>query len=113
MSDGFDIAAVYTKIRYAEKPRHEARPRRAVKEYAQYVACRCLQPQSFRDEETVQQLRELKPDLHGRASPTEKFCRRAVLDIPQMRLRSICTAASCRSFAAPRPVQRSILNHCG
>ena len=45
-------------------------------------ACRCYQPQSFREEQTVQQLRELKPDLlvvvaYGKILP------QAVLDIPK------------------------------
>lgn len=99
-SDGFDIAAVYTKIDTPKNRGMKLIPS-PVKEYAQSVGLPVYQPQSFRDEETVQQLRELKPDLlvvvaYGKILP------QAVLDIPNT-ARSICTAASCRSFAAPRP----------
>lgn len=99
-SDGFDIAAVYTKIDTPKNRGMKLIPS-PVKEYAQSVGLPVHQPQSFRDEETVQQLRELKPDLlvvvaYG------KFCRRPCW-ISRNTARSICTAASCRSFAAPRP----------
>ena len=95
-SDGFDIAAVYTKIDTPKNRGMKLIPS-PVKEYAQSVGLPVYQPQSFRDEETVQQLRELKPDLlvvvaYGKILP------QAVLDIPQLR--------------GSAPVQRSILNHC-
>ena len=61
-SDGFDIAAVYTKIDTPKNRGMKLIPS-PVKEYAQSVGLPVYQPQSFRDEETVQQLRELKPDL--------------------------------------------------
>ena len=86
-SDGFDIAAVYTKIDTPKNRGMKLIPS-PVKEYAQSVGLPVYQPQSFRDEETVQQLRELKYgaiNMHGSI-------------LPQLR--------------GSAPVQRSILNHC-
>ena len=88
-SDGFDIAAVYTKIDTPKNRGMKLIPS-PVKEYAQSVGLPVYQPQSFRDEEAVRQLRELKPDLlvvvaYGKI-------------LPQLR--------------GSAPVQRSILNHC-
>ena len=88
-SDGFDIAAVYTKIDTPKNRGMKLIPS-PVKEYAQSVGLPVYQPQSFWDKETVQQLRELKPDLlvvvaYGKI-------------LPQLR--------------GSAPVQRSILNHC-
>ena len=86
---GFDIAAVYTKVDTPKNRGMKLIPS-PVKAYAQSVGLPVYQPQSFREEETVQQLRDLKPDLlvvvaYG------KF-------LPQLR--------------GSAPVQRSILNHC-
>ena len=88
-TDGFDIAAVYTKIDTPKNRGMKLIPS-PVKEYAQSVGLPVCQPQSFRDEETVQQLREWSPDLlvvvaYGKI-------------LPQLR--------------GSAPVQRSILNHC-
>ena len=55
-SDGFDIAAVYTKIDTPKNRGMKLIPS-PVKEYAQSVGLPVYQPQSFRDEETVQRLR--------------------------------------------------------
>ena len=93
-TDGFDIAAVYTKIDTPKNRGMKLIPS-PVKEYALSVGLPVYQPQSFRDEEAVRQLRELKP-------PTAKFCRRLCW-IFRNTVRSTCTAAFCRSFAAPRP----------
>ena len=86
---GFDIAAVYTKVDTPKNRGMKLIPS-PVKAYAQSVGLPVYQPQSFRDEETVQQLRDLKPDLlvvvaYGKI-------------LPQLR--------------GSAPVQRSILNHC-
>ena len=86
---GFDIAAVYTKVDTPKNRGMKLIPS-PVKAYAQSVGLPVYQPQSFREEETVQQLRELKPDLlvvvaYGKI-------------LPQLR--------------GSAPVQRSILNHC-
>ena len=102
-SDGFDIAAVYTKIDTPKNRGMKLIPS-PVKEYAQSVGLPVYQPQSFRDEETVQQLRELKPDLlvvvaYGKILP------QAVLDIPKYGAINMHGSGSA-------PVQRSILNHC-
>ena len=88
-TDGFDIAAVYTKIDTPKNRGMKLIPS-PVKEYALSVGLPVYQPQSFRDEESVRQLRELKPDLlvvvaYGKI-------------LPQLR--------------GSAPVQRSILNHC-
>ena len=86
-TDGFDIAAVYTKIDTPKNRGMKLIPS-PVKEYALSVGLPVYQPQSFRDEEAVRQLRELKPDLCSISPNTAQ---------------STCTAAFCRSFAAPRP----------
>lgn len=81
-----------------------------VKEYAQSVGLPVHQPQSFRDEETVQQLRELKPDLlvvvaYGKILP------QAVLDIPKYGAINM-HGSILPQLRGSAPVQRSILNHC-
>ena len=120
-SDGFDIAAVYTKIDTPKNRGMKLIPS-PVKEYAQSVGLPVYQPQSFRDEETVQQLRELKPDLlvvvaYGKILP------QAVLDIPKYgainmhgsilpQLRGQHCGSRALQLRGSAPVQRSILNHC-
>lgn len=99
-SDGFDIAAVYTKIDTPKNRGMKLIPS-PVKEYAQSVGLPVYQPQSFRDEETVQQLRELSPICWSSSPTANSPAGRA--GYPEITARSICTAASCRSFAAPRP----------
>lgn len=68
------------------------------------------QPQSFREEQTVQQLRELKPDLlvvvaYGKILP------QAVLDIPTHGAINM-HGSILPELRGSAPVQRSILNHC-
>lgn len=108
-SDGFDIAAVYTKIDTPKNRGMKLIPS-PVKEYAQSVGLPVYQPQSFRDEETVQQLRELKPDLlvvvaYGKILP------QAVLDIPTHGAINM-HGSILPELRGSAPVQRSILNHC-
>lgn len=108
-SDGFDIAAVYTKIDTPKNRGMKLIPS-PVKEYAQSVGLPVYQPQSFRDEETVQQLRELKPDLlvvvaYGKILP------QAVLDIPKYGAINM-HGSILPQLRGSAPVQRSILNHC-
>ena len=107
-SDGFDIAAVYTKIDTPKNRGMKLIPS-PVKEYAQSVSLPVCQPQSFRDEETVQ-LRELKPDLlvvvaYGKILP------QAVLDIPKYGAINM-HGSILPQLRGSAPVQRSILNHC-
>ena len=108
-TDGFDIAAVYTKIDTPKNRGMKLIPS-PVKEYAQSVGLPVYQPQSFRDEEAVRQLRELKPDLlvvvaYGKILP------QAVLDIPKYGAINM-HGSILPQLRGSAPVQRSILNHC-
>ena len=80
-TEGFDIVGVYTKVDTPKNRGMKLLPS-PVKAYAESVGLPVYQPQSFRDEEAVRQLRELKPDLlvvvaYGKILP------QAVLDIPK------------------------------
>ena len=108
-TDGFDIAAVYTK---ADTPKNRGMKLipSSVKEYAVSVGLPVIQPQSFRDDQTVQQLRALEPDLlvvvaYGKILP------QAVLDIPKYGAINM-HGSILPSLRGSAPVQRSILNHC-
>lgn len=108
-TDGFDIAAVYTKIDTPKNRGMKLIPS-PVKEYAQSVGLPVYQPQSLRDEETVRQLRELKPDLlvvvaYGKILP------QTVLDIPKYGAINM-HGSILPQLRGSAPVQRSILNHC-
>ena len=109
-SDGFDIAAVYTKI---DTPKNRGMKliRRPSRNMPSLWACRCISRSPSGTRRQCSGCRELKPDLLVVVAYGKKFCRRLCW-ISRNTARSICTAASCRSFAAPAPVQRSILNHC-
>ena len=96
-TDGFDIAAVYTKIDTPKNRGMKLIPS-PVKEYALSVGLPVYQPQSFRDEEAVRQLRELKPDLLVVVAYGKKFCRRLCW-IFRNTAASTCTQAFCRSCA--------------
>ena len=80
ITDGFDVAAVYTQ---PDRPKNRGMKLVAspVKELAVKHEIPVYQPESFREEETVQALRELRPDVvavvaYGRILPQK------VLDIP-------------------------------
>ena len=80
IADGFQVAAVYTQ---PDRPKGRGMKlvHSAVKEVALEHGLPVFQPENFREEETVQQLRELKPDVvavvaYGQLLP------QAVLDIP-------------------------------
>jgi len=80
IADGFDVAAVYTQ---PDRPKNRGMKLAfsPVKEVALTHEIPVYQPENFREEETVQQLRELKPDVvavvaYGRILPQN------VLDIP-------------------------------
>ncbi len=80
IGDGFDVVAVYTQ---PDRPKNRGMKLAfsPVKEVALANNLPVYQPENFREEETVQQLRELKPDVvavvaYGRILP------RNVLDIP-------------------------------
>jgi len=80
IEDGFEVAAVYTQ---PDRPKNRGMKLAysAVKEVALAHDLPVYQPENFREEETVQQLRDLKPDVvavvaYGRILPQR------VLDIP-------------------------------
>ena len=80
MADGFDVAAVYTQ---PDRPKNRGMKLAfsPVKEVALKYDLPVYQPENFRDEETVQTLKDLQPDViavvaYGRILP------QSVLDIP-------------------------------
>ena len=80
LSDGFDVVGVYTQ---PDRPKGRGMKMVAspVKEVALANNIPVFQPENFREEETVRQLRDLKPDVcavvaYGRILPQK------VLDIP-------------------------------
>ena len=108
-TEGFDIVGVYTKVDTPKNRGMKLLPS-PVKAYAEAVGLPVYQPQSFREEETVQQLRELKPDLlvvvaYGKILP------QAVLDIPTHGAINM-HGSILPELRGSAPVQRSILNHC-
>ena len=108
-TEGFDIVGVYTKVDTPKNRGMKLLPS-PVKAYAESVGLPVYQPQSFREEQTVQQLRELKPDLlvvvaYGKILP------QAVLDIPTHGAINM-HGSILPQLRGSAPVQRSILNHC-
>ena len=82
LSDGFEVVGVYTQT---DRPKGRGMKLVAspVKQVAQEAGIPVFQPESFREEETVEQLRLLKPDVcavvaYGRILPQK------VLDIPRL-----------------------------
>ncbi len=80
LADGFEVVGVYTQ---PDRPKNRGMKLAfsAVKEVALEANLPIFQPENFRDEETVEQLRSLKPDViavvaYGRILP------QSVLDIP-------------------------------
>ncbi len=82
LSDGLEVAAVYTQPD-RPKGRHMKLEFPPVKEVAVAAGIPVYQPETFREEQTVQTLRDLAPDViavvaYGRILPQE------VLDIPPL-----------------------------
>ena len=82
LSDGFDVVGVYTQ---PDRPKGRGMKLVAspVKQLAQEAGIPVFQPENFREEETIAQLRALKPDVcavvaYGRILP------KSVLDIPPL-----------------------------
>ena len=80
LTDGFDVVGVYTQ---PDRPKGRGMKLVAspVKEVASAAGIPVFQPENFREEETVEQLRALKPDVcavvaYGRILPQK------VLDVP-------------------------------
>ena len=81
LADGFDVVGVYTQ---PDRPKGRGMKLVAspVKEVAVAVGIPVFQPENFREEETVEQLRALQPDIcavvaYGRILPQK------VLDVPK------------------------------
>ena len=120
-TEGFDIAAVYTKPDTPKNRGMKLIPSE-VKAYAQSVGLPVYQPETFRDDAVVEELKALAPDLiivvaYGKILPQR------VLDIPKFgwmdrqcrpfrcRVRSVLSVAIGAFSVCPEsiPVDRPIL----
>lgn len=106
---GHQIVGVYTK---PDTPKNRGMKLSisSVKEYALSVGLPVFQPQSFREESAVEELRSLAPDLivvvaYGKILPQR------VLDIPPKGCVNM-HASILPELRGAGPVQWSILNHC-
>lgn len=107
LSDGFSVAAVYTQ---PDRPKNRGMKLAAspVKEVAMEHGIPVYQPESFRDEQTVQTLRSLHPDVitvvaYGRILP------QSVLDIPPMGCINI-HASLLPQYRGSAPYQWAVLD---
>ncbi len=107
LADGFDVVGVYTQ---PDRPKGRGMKlvASAVKEVALSANLAVFQPESFREEETVQTLRELKPDVvavvaYGRILPQK------VLDIPVKGCVNI-HASILPSYRGSAPYQWAVLD---
>ena len=101
LADGFQVVGVYTQ---PDRPKGRGMKLVAspVKLVAQEAGIPVFQPENFREEETVQQLRDLQPDVcavvaYGRILPQK------VLDVPPWAA-SISIPVCCPSTAALPPI---------
>lgn len=106
---GHNVIAVYTKPD-TPKNRGMKMAMSPVKEYALSKDIPVYQPQSFRDEAVVEELRQLQPDLivavaYGKILPQN------VLDLPTHGCINM-HASILPELRGAGPVQWSILNHC-
>ena len=109
VEERFDVVGVYTKVDTPKNRGMKMIPS-PVKEYALSAGLPVFQPQSFRDEETLRQLRALRPDLlvvvaYGKILP------QAALDIAPYGAINM-HGSILPQLRGSAPVQRSILNHC-
>lgn len=105
-NDGHDIAAVYTKIDTPKNRGMKLTPS-AVKEYAVAKGLPVIQPTSFKEDEAVEELRALEPELicvvaYGKILPQR------VLDIPKYGCINI-HASLLPHLRGAGPIQWSIL----
>ena len=107
LKDGFEVAGVYTQ---PDRPRGRGMKLTAspVKVLAMTAGIPVFQPDSFREEETVEQLRALKPDIcavvaDGRLLPQK------VLDIPKYGCINI-HASLLPKYRGSAPYQWAVLN---
>ena len=109
IADGFDVVGVYTQ---PDRPKGRGMKLVAspVKEVALSHEIPVFQPENFREEETVQQLRDLKPDVvavvaYGRILPQK------VLDIPPKGCINI-HASILPKYRGSAPYQWAVLDGC-
>ena len=107
LSDGFEVVGVYTQ---PDRPKGRGMKLVAspVKQVAQEAGIPVFQPESFREEETVEQLRLLKPDVcavvaYGRILPQK------VLDIPRLGCINI-HASLLPKYRGSAPYQWAVLD---
>lgn len=107
LSDGFDVVGVYTQ---PDRPKGRGMKQTAspVKQMAEKAGIPVLQPENFREEETVEQLRALKPDVcavvaYGRILPQK------VLDVPRLGCINI-HASLLPKYRGSAPYQWAVLN---
>lgn len=108
-TEGFDIAAVYTKPDTPKNRGMKLIPSE-VKAYAQSVGLPVYQPETFKDDAAVETFKALAPDLiivvaYGKILPQR------VLDIPKFGCINM-HASILPELRGAGPVQWSILNHC-
>ena len=109
LTDGFDIVGVYTQ---PDRPKGRGMKLVAspVKEMALKQGIPVFQPDNFREDDTVEQLRELKPDVvavvaYGRILPQR------VLDIPTKGCVNI-HASLLPQYRGSAPYQWAVLDGC-
>lgn len=109
IEDGFQVVAVYTQ---PDRPKGRGMKLvpSAVKELALAHGLPVFQPENFKDEETVQQLRDLQPDVvaavaYGRILPQR------VLDIPPLGCINI-HASILPQYRGSAPYQWAVLDGC-
>ena len=109
LADGFEVVGVYTQ---PDRPKGRGMKLVAspVKELALKAGIPVFQPEHFREDETVEQLRELKPDVcavvaYGRILPQR------VLDIPTKGCVNI-HASLLPQYRGSAPYQWAVLDGC-
>ena len=107
LADGFDVVGVYTQPD-RPKGRHMKLVASPVKEVAAAAGIPVFQPEHFREEETVTELRELKPDIcavvaYGRILPQK------VLDVPPLGCINI-HASLLPKYRGSAPYQWAVLD---
>lgn len=107
IADGFDVVGVYTQ---PDRPKNRGMKLAfsPVKEVALESGLTVFQPENFREEATVEQLRALKPDVvavvaYGRILP------QSVLDVPQYGCINI-HASVLPSYRGSAPYQWAVLD---
>ena len=107
LGDGFDVVGVYTQ---PDRPKGRGMKLTAspVKEVALAAGIPVFQPENFGEEETVQQLRDLKPDIcavvaYGRILPQK------VLDVPRLGCINIHASVLPR-YRGSAPYQWAVLD---